>query len=456
MARDPAFLFYPGDYLRDTQCLSPNSQAAYDRIMCEHMRNICISQQQLNFFTKRLTEDEKHEIISLLKSIDGGFQIDWVAESIEKRRDYSESRRKNRTKKAITHDKDMKTYDEHMENENENENEIDENEEDEEDINDNLVEGGDQLKKSFFYKFIDKKQKEIEMGEFDQPANNLISKMDDYSTKLKERNKVEKKKSMFQFGSRQLFNDKKGRKNLSITNENKLIILKSFFFYIQNFIIKRSTELGTTKTEKAKEIINKNNEMIMNGNEITVKKNKNITFGNYEKTVEMKNEIISFKNLATFLLRTFGITKFDITIFLQENFWVQKYFIYQQNISLSYGYIKHNFNNILPYLKYLLSNFDEYFLSNFVLVEKLIIKKNLKSTIKEFRKYYRKSINTDNSNNTTKKSTNDKIFEGLMPSGRKITNFLINSDRQKYFNLSQFNVNNIYFLFLFLTYFFLF
>jgi hypothetical protein len=120
--KDPAFLFYPGDYLRDTQCLSEKSQVAYDRIMCEHMRNICISQQQLNFFTKRLTDDEKQEIISLLKSVNGGFQIEWVAESIVKRRDYSESRRKNRIKKIITYDKDMKTYDEHMENEIEIEN----------------------------------------------------------------------------------------------------------------------------------------------------------------------------------------------------------------------------------------------------------------------------------------------------------------------------------------------
>lgn len=125
MSKDPAFLFYPGDYLRDTQCLSSNSQVAYDRIMCEHMRNICISQQQLNFFTKRLTEDEQEELLMVLNKIDGGYQITWIAESISKRKAYSESRRKNRASKPK---KDMinisKTYDEHMENENENENVI--------------------------------------------------------------------------------------------------------------------------------------------------------------------------------------------------------------------------------------------------------------------------------------------------------------------------------------------
>lgn len=121
MIKDPAFLFYPGDYLRDTQCLSEKSQVAYDRIMCEHMRNICIRQEQLNFFTKRLNDLEKEELLMVLDQNEQGFYIPWVVESIEKRRKYSESRRKNREGKSK---KDMnnisKSYVEHMENENEN------------------------------------------------------------------------------------------------------------------------------------------------------------------------------------------------------------------------------------------------------------------------------------------------------------------------------------------------
>lgn len=119
MSKDPAFLFYPGDYLRDTQCLSEACQVAYDRIMCEHMRNICITQEQLNFFTKRLTLEEKNELMFILKKIPDGFQIEWVAESIVKRKEYSTSRSKNRTSNPK---KDMLTYVEHMVNENENEN----------------------------------------------------------------------------------------------------------------------------------------------------------------------------------------------------------------------------------------------------------------------------------------------------------------------------------------------
>lgn len=121
MSKDPAFLFYPGDYLRDTQCLSEPAQVAYDRIMCEHMRNICITQDRLTFFTKRLNVDQRAEILSVLTVVSGGFQITWVADSIIKRREYSDSRRKNREGKPVEErqkqKKTSKSYVSHMENE---------------------------------------------------------------------------------------------------------------------------------------------------------------------------------------------------------------------------------------------------------------------------------------------------------------------------------------------------
>lgn len=124
MSKDFAFLFMPGDYLRDTQCLSEKVQVAYDRIMCEHMRNICISQAQLNFFTKRLNEDEKQELLLVLSHDESGFFIEWVRESIIKRKAYSESRKKNRESKKKDMSDICKTYDEHMEIEIDNEDEI--------------------------------------------------------------------------------------------------------------------------------------------------------------------------------------------------------------------------------------------------------------------------------------------------------------------------------------------
>lgn len=123
MASDPGFIFYPGDYLRDTQCLSEKSQVSYDRIMCEHMRNICISQQQLKFFTKRLNDEEIEELMMVLTKDENGYFIKWVVESINKRREYSESRRNNRSKsnkeKPKKDDNISLSYDEHMDNENE-------------------------------------------------------------------------------------------------------------------------------------------------------------------------------------------------------------------------------------------------------------------------------------------------------------------------------------------------
>lgn len=119
MANDPAFLFYPGDYLRDTQCLSERSQVAYDRIMCEHMRNICITQAQLEFFTKRFTVEEKSELMMVIKPTDGGFHIAWVTDSITKRREYSESRRNNRRSKPKNARNISSSHDKHMDNENE-------------------------------------------------------------------------------------------------------------------------------------------------------------------------------------------------------------------------------------------------------------------------------------------------------------------------------------------------
>jgi hypothetical protein len=111
MSKDFAFMFYPGEYLRDTQCLSEKTQVAYDRIMCEHMRNINISQSQLNFFTKRLSPDELNELMFVISKANGGFEIEWVARSIKERIAYSDSRRKNREGKPK---EDVKTYDSHM------------------------------------------------------------------------------------------------------------------------------------------------------------------------------------------------------------------------------------------------------------------------------------------------------------------------------------------------------
>jgi len=104
--------------------MSEAAQVAYDRIMCEHMRNICISQQLLNFFTKRLTEDQRQELANVLTSTPEGFQITWVADSILKYSAFRESRSKNRQgKKKEQVNNTSYSSEKHMENENESVNE---------------------------------------------------------------------------------------------------------------------------------------------------------------------------------------------------------------------------------------------------------------------------------------------------------------------------------------------
>lgn len=125
MAADTTFCFtfYPGDYLRDTNCLSPATQVVYDRMMCEHMRNTCITHEQHGFFTRKLTDEERMELNQVLTKVDGGYLIAWIADSIAKKRAYSASRAENRAgKKKIKGNNICESYDSHMEDENENRN----------------------------------------------------------------------------------------------------------------------------------------------------------------------------------------------------------------------------------------------------------------------------------------------------------------------------------------------
>jgi hypothetical protein len=107
MPKAPGFIFYPGDYLQDTQNLCEAAQVAYDRIMCLHMKYICVSKQQLDFFTKRLNSDQKAELAMVLTKVGDGedaeYQISWVVDSILKYRNFCDSRASNRKGKTKQH-----------------------------------------------------------------------------------------------------------------------------------------------------------------------------------------------------------------------------------------------------------------------------------------------------------------------------------------------------------------
>lgn len=134
--KDFAFQFLPGDYLRDTQCLSEKAQVAYDRIMCEHVRSIsldvhavCLAKDRVEFFLKRLSDDEKWEVMSVLNQVSGGFQIEWVAQKVAERAAFLASRAANASgeRSSKPKEKHEKGYAKHLDNDNNKDNSNKEN-----------------------------------------------------------------------------------------------------------------------------------------------------------------------------------------------------------------------------------------------------------------------------------------------------------------------------------------
>ena len=120
MAKDPAFLFYPSDFLTGTYTMTDEQVGKYIRLLClqhqigslteKHMLNICKSYDE-DIYNKFTTENGKYYNARL-------------REETKKRKAYSESRSNNRKSKktkniSLSYDT---TYVQHMENINVNEN----------------------------------------------------------------------------------------------------------------------------------------------------------------------------------------------------------------------------------------------------------------------------------------------------------------------------------------------
>lgn len=113
MAKDPAFLFYSQDFIVGTNFMNYEQRGKYITLLCyqhqygklteEHMINICKTYDK-DIFSK------------FKKDKDGLYYNERLENEVVKRKEYSESRRKNRTSKKNI----CKSYVEHMENENEN------------------------------------------------------------------------------------------------------------------------------------------------------------------------------------------------------------------------------------------------------------------------------------------------------------------------------------------------
>lgn len=104
MAKDPAFLFYPGDASEDTQFMNRLERGAYFDILKAQKKFGKFSLDQIK---KVLGNDFSTCWASLelvLKKDGDFFYIEWVADKIEERKNFSESRRNNRKKKTLDQD----------------------------------------------------------------------------------------------------------------------------------------------------------------------------------------------------------------------------------------------------------------------------------------------------------------------------------------------------------------
>ena len=119
-AKDPAFLFYSSDFLTGTMFLSDDQVGKFIRLLCLQHQKGHLRKKDMLKICKTYDED----VFDMFKIDDQDMYYNERLEAeANKRKAYSESRRKNRKNKDKSSVVNIsKTYVEHMENENENRN----------------------------------------------------------------------------------------------------------------------------------------------------------------------------------------------------------------------------------------------------------------------------------------------------------------------------------------------
>jgi hypothetical protein len=119
MAKDPAVLFYTNDFLTGTFTMSDEQVGKYIKLLCLQHQKGLLSEKDMLSICKSYDED----IFAKFFKTDAGFYNQRMKDEADKRKQYSESRRKNKMKKKD--DEHMinisESYVTHMENENEDE-----------------------------------------------------------------------------------------------------------------------------------------------------------------------------------------------------------------------------------------------------------------------------------------------------------------------------------------------
>jgi len=117
MAKDPAFLFYPGDWLCDTMTMTFEEKGAYLELFILQFNTGKFTEADAKHMLSTCNDDVWDKLKVKFKNVDDYYYSERLKEEIEKRKNYTLSRRNNALAKKKT-----KAHAEHMENEDENEN----------------------------------------------------------------------------------------------------------------------------------------------------------------------------------------------------------------------------------------------------------------------------------------------------------------------------------------------
>jgi hypothetical protein len=119
MSKDPAFLFYSSDFLTGAMFLTDEQTGKFIRLLCVQHQKGRLREKDMLKICKTYDEDV-FEMFT--KDDENLFYNERLEAEVNKRKAYSESRRKNRKNKTTPLKNTSLTYVKHMENENENRN----------------------------------------------------------------------------------------------------------------------------------------------------------------------------------------------------------------------------------------------------------------------------------------------------------------------------------------------
>lgn len=121
MAKDPAFLFYTGDFLSGTMFFTNEQVGIYLRLLMAQHQHGRLSEKQVKIICNSFDSEVMEKFT---KDEHGNYFNERLEIEISKRKSFSESRSNNRKGKTKQPNKDIKkkskTYVNHMENENRN------------------------------------------------------------------------------------------------------------------------------------------------------------------------------------------------------------------------------------------------------------------------------------------------------------------------------------------------